>query len=123
MCTSGDHLEEPLNPICYSLAGLYDPKWLRRHVALVSQEPVLFARSVRRNIIYGMEQEDGCSEAPTQVLTHVYIASLAYLASGKRDCVQFKDMLQVRYKYSVVPLVNVWCELLLWVFACSSCMV
>lgn len=28
----------------------YDPKWLRRHMALVSQEPVLFARSVRRNI-------------------------------------------------------------------------
>eukprot|EP00882_Tetradesmus_deserticola_P023686 GHRQ01025792.1.p1 GENE.GHRQ01025792.1~~GHRQ01025792.1.p1 ORF type:complete len:119 (-),score=14.88 GHRQ01025792.1:1239-1595(-) len=48
-------------------AGLYDPKWLRRHVALVSQEPVLFARSVRRNICYGMEQDDGCAAAPTQV--------------------------------------------------------
>eukprot|EP00882_Tetradesmus_deserticola_P009457 GHRQ01009982.1.p1 GENE.GHRQ01009982.1~~GHRQ01009982.1.p1 ORF type:complete len:424 (+),score=181.45 GHRQ01009982.1:207-1478(+) len=46
--------------------GLYDPKWLRRHVALVSQEPVLFARSVRRNICYGMEQDDGCAAAPTQ---------------------------------------------------------
>jgi ATP-binding cassette subfamily B (MDR/TAP) protein 9 len=52
---------------CSTAAGLYDPKWLRRHVALVSQEPVLFARSVRRNIIYGLEQEDGCAEAPTQV--------------------------------------------------------
>lgn len=50
-----------------SAAGLYDPKWLRRHIALVSQEPVLFARSVRRNIIYGLEEEDGCKDAPTQV--------------------------------------------------------
>jgi ATP-binding cassette subfamily B (MDR/TAP) protein 9 len=56
-----------LTLLCGQPAGLYDPKWLRRHVALVSQEPVLFARSVRRNIIYGMEQEDGCSDAPTQV--------------------------------------------------------
>ncbi|WIA09667.1 hypothetical protein OEZ85_009053 [Tetradesmus obliquus] len=46
--------------------GLYDPKWLRRHVALVSQEPVLFARSVARNIMYGLEREDGCADAPTQ---------------------------------------------------------
>jgi hypothetical protein len=28
-------------------------------VALVSQEPVLFARSIRRNIIFGLEAEDG----------------------------------------------------------------
>jgi len=34
-------------------------------VALVSQEPVLYARSVRRNIIYGLEADDGEVE-PTQ---------------------------------------------------------
>ena len=28
--------------------GEYSPKWLKRHVALVSQEPVLYARSIRR---------------------------------------------------------------------------
>jgi ABC-type multidrug transport system fused ATPase/permease subunit len=34
----------------------------------VSQEPVLYARSVRRNILYGMEAEDGVppEEVPTQ---------------------------------------------------------
>ncbi|PRW60050.1 ATP-binding cassette sub-family B member 9 [Chlorella sorokiniana] len=39
--------------------GDYDRKWLKQRVALVSQEPVLYARSIRRNIIYGMEEEDG----------------------------------------------------------------
>ena len=38
--------------------GQYDPRWLRRHVAMVGQEPVLFARSIRSNIIYGMDEED-----------------------------------------------------------------
>ncbi|KAF5832896.1 hypothetical protein DUNSADRAFT_11046 [Dunaliella salina] len=45
--------------------GVYDPKWLKRKVALVSQEPVLYARSIRRNIIYGLEPEDGV-EPPSQ---------------------------------------------------------
>ena len=31
------------------------PDWLSRHVAVVSQEPSLFARSIRRNILYGLE--------------------------------------------------------------------
>lgn len=47
--------------------GLYDPQWLRRHVALVSQEPVLFARSIRDNIVYGLEETDGWNAVPTQV--------------------------------------------------------
>ncbi|GLC71744.1 hypothetical protein PLESTF_001161500 [Pleodorina starrii] len=45
---------------------LFDHKWLRRQVALVSQEPVLYARSIRRNIILGLEPEDGCAAAPSQ---------------------------------------------------------
>uniref|UniRef100_A0A6S8M2Q5 ATP-binding cassette transporter n=1 Tax=Dunaliella tertiolecta TaxID=3047 RepID=A0A6S8M2Q5_DUNTE len=45
--------------------GVYNPKWLKRKVALVSQEPVLYARSIRRNIIYGLEPEDGV-EPPSQ---------------------------------------------------------
>ena len=46
----------------------YESGWLRRHVALVSQEPVLYARSIRRNIIYGLEPDDGVPpcEQPTQ---------------------------------------------------------
>lgn len=31
------------------------PEWLSRHVSVVSQEPTLFARSIRRNIMYGLE--------------------------------------------------------------------
>ena len=37
--------------------------WLSRNVSVVSQEPTLFARSVRRNIIYGLE---GSPDEPTQ---------------------------------------------------------
>ncbi|KAG2446750.1 hypothetical protein HYH02_008311 [Chlamydomonas schloesseri] len=46
--------------------GDLDPKWLRRQVALVSQEPVLYARSIRRNIIFGLEKEDGAAAPPTE---------------------------------------------------------
>lgn len=48
--------------------GQYDKKWLKRRMALVGQEPVLFARSIKRNIIYGMEVEDGLleNEVPNQ---------------------------------------------------------
>jgi ATP-binding cassette subfamily B (MDR/TAP) protein 9 len=34
------------------------PEWLSRKVAIVSQEPTLFARSIERNIIYGLEGTD-----------------------------------------------------------------
>jgi ABC-type multidrug transport system fused ATPase/permease subunit len=32
-----------------------DPSWFRRHIGLVSQEPVLFASSIRDNIAYGKD--------------------------------------------------------------------
>lgn len=41
------------------------PRALKRHLALVSQEPVLFARSIERNIMLGLEAEDGCERPPT----------------------------------------------------------
>ena len=28
--------------------GLYEPKWLKRHIGFVSQEPTLYNRSIRR---------------------------------------------------------------------------
>lgn len=37
----------------------YQNGWLRRRIALVSQEPVLYARSIKRNILFGLEAEDG----------------------------------------------------------------
>ncbi|KAF8073219.1 Abcb9 [Scenedesmus sp. PABB004] len=63
--------------------GAYEPRWLRRHVALVAQEPVLFARSVRRNIIYGLEPEDGAAppsqeaieEAARQANAHDFVSA------------------------------------------------
>eukprot|EP01026_Neomeris_dumetosa_P075360 TRINITY_DN79398_c0_g1_i4.p1 TRINITY_DN79398_c0_g1~~TRINITY_DN79398_c0_g1_i4.p1 ORF type:complete len:586 (+),score=61.26 TRINITY_DN79398_c0_g1_i4:85-1842(+) len=42
--------------------GEYDHKWLRRQVALVSQEPVLFNRSISENIRLGLTKEDGVEE-------------------------------------------------------------
>lgn len=39
------------------------PSWLARHVSIVSQEPTLFARSIKRNIMYGLE---GTDMEPTQ---------------------------------------------------------
>jgi ATP-binding cassette subfamily B (MDR/TAP) protein 9 len=40
--------------------NVYDisPRWLSQHISIVSQEPTLFARSVKRNIIYGLEGTD-----------------------------------------------------------------
>ncbi|KCV67740.1 hypothetical protein H696_05849 [Fonticula alba] len=34
-----------------------DPKWYRSQVALVSQEPVLFATTIRENIAFGIQEE------------------------------------------------------------------
>lgn len=65
--------------------GMYDPKWLRRHMALVSQEPVLFARSIRDNIVYGLEEADGWETVPTQVCAY-NTQTAAYLPSRKQSC-------------------------------------
>ena len=34
------------------------PEWLYRNVSIVSQEPTLFARSIKKNIMYGLEGTD-----------------------------------------------------------------
>jgi len=34
------------------------PRWLSQHISIVSQEPTLFGRSIKRNIIYGLEGTD-----------------------------------------------------------------
>jgi ATP-binding cassette, subfamily B (MDR/TAP), member 9 len=52
------HLYEPTSgeiKIDGRLVHNLSPQWLSRHVSVVSQEPTLFARSVRRNIMYGLE--------------------------------------------------------------------
>ena len=58
------HLYEPIDgEVCIDGVPVKElsADWLCRNVAVVSQEPVLFARSVRRNIIYGLE---GTEEEP-----------------------------------------------------------
>jgi ABC-type multidrug transport system fused ATPase/permease subunit len=48
-----------------------DPRWLKRHIGIVSQEPVLKSGSIRENICYGMDIEkvteaqldEACSKA------------------------------------------------------------
>lgn len=41
--------------------GDLDPRWLKRKVSLVAQEPTLFCRSLRRNIIFGLERDESGS--------------------------------------------------------------
>lgn len=36
----------------------YSPRWLSQHISIVQQEPTLFARSIKRNIMYGLEGTD-----------------------------------------------------------------
>ena len=40
----------------------YDHGWYHRRVSIVGQEPVLFARSIRRNILYGLEDGEEAEE-------------------------------------------------------------
>ena len=58
------------------------PAWLSRNVACVSQEPTLYARSVRRNIMYGLEgtdfepTEEDIKDAAVKANAHGFIAGL-----------------------------------------------
>ncbi|KAG2449507.1 hypothetical protein HYH02_005651 [Chlamydomonas schloesseri] len=45
--------------------GEYDHRWLRKQMSIVSQEPVLFNRSIYRNIIFGLEEHDGEAAPPS----------------------------------------------------------
>lgn len=40
----------------------FDPMWLREHIGTVNQEPVLFAMSIRDNILYGLNNPENASE-------------------------------------------------------------
>jgi ABC-type multidrug transport system fused ATPase/permease subunit len=60
--------------------GIYDAGWFRRRVALVSQEPVLYARSIKRNIKLGLEPEDGVP--PEELPTDAEVEEAARLANA-----------------------------------------
>ena len=54
-------LIHPCRTICFDgvpIADL-DNAWLRRNVSIVGQEPILFARSIFRNIVFGLPEDPG----------------------------------------------------------------
>eukprot|EP01113_Clastostelium_recurvatum_P035813 TRINITY_DN5027_c0_g1_i2.p1 TRINITY_DN5027_c0_g1~~TRINITY_DN5027_c0_g1_i2.p1 ORF type:complete len:797 (-),score=180.16 TRINITY_DN5027_c0_g1_i2:7-2397(-) len=53
-----------------------DPKWYRGQIGFVSQEPVLFARSIKDNITFGMENAtmEQVIAAATQANAHQFIS-------------------------------------------------
>lgn len=54
-------------------------KWLRSHLGLVLQEPVLFARSIRDNIVYGLDQDvsqEQVEQAAKNANIHGFITGL-----------------------------------------------
>uniref|UniRef100_A0A914WT77 ABC-type xenobiotic transporter n=1 Tax=Plectus sambesii TaxID=2011161 RepID=A0A914WT77_9BILA len=57
-----------------------NPAFMRGHIALVSQEPVLFDCSIRENIIYGLDEssvsEAKINEAATLANVHKFISEL-----------------------------------------------
>lgn len=56
----------------------YDPKYFHQKVAVVSQEPELFARSIQKNITYGMDSysEDMVQTAVKQANINSFVLSL-----------------------------------------------
>ena len=43
-------------------------KWLRQHIGMVSQEPVLFACSIRENIAHGLPNIDSVDDASMELI-------------------------------------------------------
>ncbi|XP_078600013.1 uncharacterized protein LOC144875108 [Branchiostoma floridae x Branchiostoma japonicum] len=52
-----------------------DPKWFRQHISMVSQEPTLFATTIKENIAYGREATDEeIEDAARQANAHQFIS-------------------------------------------------
>lgn len=71
--------------------GDYQTNWLRRHVAIVGQEPVLYGRSIYHNIVFGLETIDGAAECdvPTReevCPAHCFITRLIHIVSLFSAC-------------------------------------
>ncbi|ACO70292.1 ATP-binding cassette superfamily [Micromonas commoda] len=52
------------------------PRWLKRRVSLVAQEPTLFNRTLRRNIVFGLEKTRG--DAAVAANAHAFISQLPH---------------------------------------------
>ncbi|CAM9471055.1 unnamed protein product [Laminaria digitata] len=58
----------------------YNHHWLHQSISIVGQEPTLYARSIRENIIYGLEEQEPSmaevEEAARLANAHVFISQL-----------------------------------------------
>ena len=56
----------------------YNVKWLRQHIGVVSQEPVLFGTTIAENIRYGREDatQKDVEEAAKEANAHDFISLL-----------------------------------------------
>ena len=56
----------------------FNLKWLRQHIGVVSQEPVLFATTVAENIRYGKDDatQEEIEEAAKMANAHDFISAM-----------------------------------------------
>lgn len=52
--------------------------YLRRHIATVSQEPVLFSGNLRHNVVFGLKNDDGSVKADEEVMTALKRAKVPF---------------------------------------------
>ena len=86
--------------LCYGLPGgqdirTLDPQWFRRKISMVSQEPTLFACSIKDNIAYG---RDGSSEEVS--CYNVHLSSKTSLKKCNFLCKQNINCDGVKFKSS-----------------------
>ena len=64
----------------------YNIKWLRQHIGVVSQEPVLFDTSIRENISYGREgvTQEHIEMACRKANAHDFISKLPQVIQNHR---------------------------------------
>ncbi|MGH0168731.1 UNVERIFIED_CONTAM: hypothetical protein FKN15_055306 [Acipenser sinensis] len=104
----------------------YQHSYLHRKVALVSQEPMLFARSVQENISYGVEQKskEEVQRAAKRAIAHDFITELqegysTVLVIEMREGVQACSVLVIEMREGVQACSVLVIEMREGVQACS----